>query len=153
MSLISLNPQSMKNLLKNAIACAIVMSLLVNCSVESVEIMDSELLEQSAPMLLEVLMVCADQDPQASITNNGTIPVTFEILTLDGTILHTIPNIAPGNSSGYLTFAPDEIVFNISKNTTGLQDDKIIFVMNHCMSFDLELGFDNYLVAATPYDL
>jgi hypothetical protein len=143
----------MKNLLKNALACAVVMSLFVNCTVESVETMNSELLKQSTPTLFEVLTVCVDQDPQASITNNGTIPVTFEILTLDGTILHTIPNIAPGNSSGYLTFAPDEIVFNISKNTTGLQDDKIVFVMNQCMSFDLELGATNYLVAGTPYAL
>ena len=69
---------------------------------------------------------------------------------MDGTVLHLVENIAPGNSSGFLTFAPDDIVFNISKNTTGIQDDKVVFTMNQCMSFDMVLGADNYLAAGSP---
>ena len=136
----------MKNLLKNAIASAIVMSMLFNCSVESIESEQEQLLFQTPNAQND----CADEDPQARVTNGGTIAITFQISTLDGTVLHLVENIAPGNSSGFLTFAPDDIVFNISKNTTGIQDDKVVFTMNQCMSFDMVLGADNYLAAGSP---
>lgn len=147
---ISLNPKSMKNLLKNAIACAIVMTTLFNCSNESIENdqMEEALLDNS-----NMQLDCLNQDPQARITNNGTITITLQIASIDGTILHNVGNIMPGNSSGFLTFAPDDIIFNVSKNTTGIQDDKVIFTMDQCMSFDMELGVDNYLVSGMPMSL
>ena len=143
----------MKNLLKNAIACAIVMSTLFNCSVESIESIENESLEASAPESSNPLFDCSGQDPQARITNNGTISITLQIASIDGTVLHTVDNLAAGSASGFLTFAPDEIIFNISKNTTGIQDDKVVFVMDQCMSFDMVLGADNYLVAGSPENL
>jgi len=140
----------MKNLLKNAIACAIVTSALFSCSVESIE---NELLESSFEATSEPQFDCSGQDPQARITNNGTISITLQIASIDGTILHNVENIAAGSASGFLTFAPEEVIFNISKNTTGIQDDKVVFMMDQCMSFDMELGADNYLVAGTPVNL
>ncbi|MFT5847491.1 MAG: hypothetical protein ACJARX_000080 [Psychroserpens sp.] len=140
----------MKNLLNNAIACAIVSLTLFSCSVESIknDLIEEELLETPV-----TLSECVNQDPQAGITNNGSIPITFQIVTVDGTVLHSVENISPGTASGFLTFAPDDIVFNISKNTTGLQDEKVVFTMNQCMSFDIELGTDNNLVAGAPETL
>ncbi|WP_040279093.1 hypothetical protein [Psychroserpens damuponensis] len=138
----------MKNLLKNAIACAIVMTTLFNCSNESIE--NEELQQQAFPESPNVQSDCLDQDPQARITNNGSISITLQVVSIDGTILHTVDNIAPNDQSGYLTFAPDEIIFNISKNTTGLQDDKVVHSMDQCMSYDMVIGADNYLVAGSP---
>jgi hypothetical protein len=140
----------MKNLLKNAIACAIVTSTLFSCSVESIEnnLTESSIAESSEPQF-----DCSGQDPQARITNNGTISITLQIASSDGTVLHTVDNLAPGSASGFLTFAPDEIIFNISKNTTGVQDDKVLFTMDQCMSFDMVVGSDNYLVAGSPDNL
>ena len=140
----------MKNLLKNAIACAIVSSTLFSCSVESIEnnLTESSIVENSDPQF-----DCSGQVPQARITNNGTISITLQIASSDGTVLHTVDNLAPGAASGFLTFAPDEIIFNISKNTTGIQDDKVLFVMDQCMSFDMVVGSDNYLVAGSPDNL
>ena len=140
----------MKNLLKNAIACAIVMSTLFNCSIESIE---NNQLEESLLVTPNDQEDCLNQDPQARITNNGSISITLQIVSIDGAVLHTVDNIAPGSASGFLTFAPDDIIFNISKNTTGIQDDKVVFVMDQCMSFDMELGVDNYLVSGMPVNL
>ncbi|MEM5566129.1 hypothetical protein WNY78_13500 [Psychroserpens sp. AS72] len=140
----------MKNLLKNAIACAIVMSTLFNCSNESIE---NEQLEESLLVTPNAQTDCLNQDPQARITNNGTISITLQIVSTDGTVLHTVENIAPGNASGFLTFAPDDIIFNISKNTTGIQDDKVVYTMDQCMSYDMSIGADNYLVSGSPDNL
>nr|WP_321222795.1 hypothetical protein [uncultured Psychroserpens sp.] len=145
----------MKNLLTNAIACAIVMTSLFSCSVESIE---NEQLEEALLTTTDTVVTpntesCIDQDPQARITNNGTITLTLQIASTDGTILHTVENIAAGTSSGYLTFAPDEVVFNIVKNTTGIQDDKVVFTMGQCMSYDMVVGADNNLIAGAPVSL
>tara|TARA_B100000809_G_C15092686_1_gene513807 strand:+ start:400 stop:822 length:423 start_codon:yes stop_codon:yes gene_type:complete len=140
----------MKNLLNNAIACAIVTSMLFSCSHESIEAEQSEAYIPKTP---SAQADCLDQDPQAGITNNGTISINLQIASIDGTILHNIENIAAGSTSGFLTFAPNEVIFNISKNTTGIQDDKVVFVMGQCMSFNMVLGADNYLVAGTPENL
>jgi hypothetical protein len=140
----------MKNLLKNAIACAIVMTTLFSCSYESIE---NNELEESLLVTPNAPEECLNQDPQARITNNGTISITLQIASTDGTILHTVNNITAGSSSGFLTFAPDEVVFNIEKNTTGIQDDKVVFTMDQCMSYDMVLGTDNNLVAGSPENL
>ena len=90
----------MKNLLRSIIAFAII-STCYNCTVESDE---NVLLEDTlitASTFNSNPPPCSNQDPQARITNNGTISVTLEIATLDGTILHTVADLAPGNVSGY----------------------------------------------------
>lgn len=141
----------MKNLLKPIIAFAI-MSMCYNCTVDSI---DNTL--ETTSVVTDTFNSnpppCADQDPQARITNNGTIAVTLEIATLDGTILHTVADLAPGSVSGYLTFAPGDIIFNVAKNTTGESDEKLFFTMNQCMSFDIELAADNNLTNSTPVNL
>ncbi|MCD2258770.1 hypothetical protein [Psychroserpens luteolus] len=140
----------MKNLLKNAIACAIVMTTCFNCSVESIESdqFDNSILENQ-----NTQDPCSDQDPQARITNNGTVSITLQIANIDGTLLHTVSNLAPGDASGYLTFSADDIIFNVSKNTTGISDEKVVYTMDQCMSFDMEVDVDNYLTSSTPQNL
>jgi len=144
----------MKNLLKSTIAFAIVMTTCFNCSVEPIEttlLEDSLLLEDSTTP--ETQDPCSNQDPQARITNNGTIAITLEIATIDGTILHTVQDLGPGNVSGYLTFSPGDIVFNVSKNTTGISDEKVMYTMNQCMSYDIEVAPDNNLTSSLPVNL
>nr|WP_321235082.1 hypothetical protein [uncultured Psychroserpens sp.] len=144
----------MKNLLKYTIACAIVMTTCYSCSVESIENEQLEtaiVLEDST--LPNTQDPCTGQDPQARITNNGTILVTLQIATIDGTVLHTVQDLAPGNSSSYLMFAEGDIIFNISKNTTGLSDEKVVYTMGECMSFDIEVDTDNNLTTAVPINL
>ncbi|MBO6606365.1 hypothetical protein [Psychroserpens sp.] len=142
----------MKNLLKFIVAFAII-STCYNCTVESLDGAPLDGAVISAATLNSNPPPCSDQDPQARITNNGTIPVTLEIATVDGTILHTVADLAPGNVSGYLTFAPGEIIFNIEKNTTGESDEKLFYTMNQCMSFDIEIAPDNNLTNSTPVNL
>ncbi|WP_298901649.1 hypothetical protein [uncultured Psychroserpens sp.] len=140
----------MKNLLKNAIACAIVMTTCFNCSVESIE---NEQFENVIPENQNTQDVCENQDPQARITNNGTISITLEIATTDGVVLQTAQDLAPGTSSSYLTFEANDIIFNVVKNATGFNDEKVVHTMNQCMSFDMEVGIDNYLISSSPEDL
>ncbi|OUS00078.1 hypothetical protein A9Q86_11600 [Flavobacteriales bacterium 33_180_T64] len=144
----------MKNLLTNAIACAIVMTTCYSCSVESFQGEQSQNITISdTTIALDALDPCDSQDPQARITNSGTVAITLEIATIDGVILHTVHNLNPGNASSFLTFAADDIIFNISKNTTGIRDEKVVFMMNQCMSFDMEVGIDNYLIPSVPENL
>ncbi|WP_204345044.1 hypothetical protein [Psychroserpens algicola] len=145
----------MKNLLKYTILCAVVMTTCFNCSVESIE---NEQFEES--FLLENAIApnsqnppCSGVDPQARITNNGSVVVTLQIATAEGVVLHTVQDLAPGNSSSYLMFAEGNVIFNVEKNTTGLRDEKVVYTMNQCMSFDLEVDTDNYLTDATPESL
>ena len=142
----------MKNLLKAIFAFAI-MSTCYTCTVESYEEtpLEETLITTVAPNSLPP--PCVDQDPQARITNNGTIAVTLEIAAADGTILHTVADLAPGNVSGYLTFAPGDIIFNVEKNTTGESDEKLIYTMDQCMSFDIEVAPDNNSTGSTPVNL
>ena len=145
----------MKNLLKHAIACAIVMTTCFNCSDESIENnqFEASYETENPTAFQDTLDPCTTQDPQARLTNNGTSAVTLQIANLDGTILHTVANLAPGNASGYLTFAPDNIIFNVTKSTIGVGDEKVIYEMNTCMSFDMEVGTDDNLMPSTPITL
>ncbi len=142
----------MKNLLQSIVAFAII-STCYNCTVESYDDAPTEDALVSEATLNSNPPPCSDQDPQARITNNGTIPITLEIATVDGTILHTVADLAPGNISGYLTFAPGDIIFNIEKNTTGESDEKLFYTMGQCMSFDIEVAPDNNLTNSTPVNL
>lgn len=145
----------MKNLLNYAIAFAIVTTTCLSCSVEQVEIEATETaldFEQPA-VSFDVMDPCDNQDPQARITNNGTTSVTLEIANMEGTILHTVTDLAPGNASGYLTFAPDTIIFSVTKSVTGVGDDKVSHEMTTCMSFDMEVGPDNVLLPSVPFAL
>ncbi|MBR9914615.1 MAG: hypothetical protein GYB32_07275 [Algicola sp.] len=145
----------MKNLLKHAIACAIVFTSCFNCSVESLqdEPTDVNNAIESSTVTQAFDPVCDAQDPQARITNNGTIAVTLEIATSEGIVLHTVSNLSPGNASSYLAFAADDIIFNVIKNTTGVTDEKVVYTMDQCMSFDIEVGSDNYLIETVPVNL
>lgn len=145
----------MKNLLNLAIACAVVTIICFSCSNEPIETSQFEMpLEADAPTtFFEMLDPCSEQDPRARITNNGTTTVTLQIATIEGTILHTVADLAPGAVSGYLTFAPNEIIFDISKDDINVVDEKVTHTMETCMSYDIEVGADNNLVPSSPVNL
>jgi hypothetical protein len=144
----------MKNLLKYTLACAIVMTTCFSCSVESIEneqLEDSFVIENSVTPNTQD--PCTGQDPQARITNNGTVSVTLRIVTVEGVVLHTVQDLAPGNNSSYLMFAEGDVIFDVSKNTTGISDEKVVYSMGECTSFDIEVDTDNYLTNAVPQNL
>lgn len=145
----------MKNLLNTSIACAIVLTTCYSCSIEPIETnpIETSLETEDLAAFQDVQDPCVDQDPQARITNNGTTPVTLEIANMEGTILHTVTDLAPGNVSGYLTFAPDSMMFSITKGFTGVGDEKVTHEMTTCMSYDMEIGPDNNLIPSAPVNL
>lgn len=142
----------MKKLLQSIVAFAIILTC-YTCTTDSYNDAPLEDAVITASTFNSNPPPCSNQDPQARITNNGTIPITLEIATIDGTILHTVADLAPGNVSGYLTFAPGDIIFNVEKNLTGTSDEKLFYTMNQCMSFDLEVAPDNNLTNSTPVNL
>jgi hypothetical protein len=143
----------MKNLFIHGFTCAITIVMLFSCTTDSIETLDSQIESEFILESTDIQMDCAAEDPQAQLTNNGTIPIKLEIFTIDGIVLHVVESISPGATSSLLTFSPNEIIFNISKNTSGIQDDKVVFVMNECMRYDMVVGLDNYLVAGPPTTL
>ena len=76
----------MKTYLTKAIAFAIVITTCYNCSVESVNNIDSEsnnVIQINEP--LEVDDVCVTQEPQAKMTNNSLLNANFEVFNHLGT--------------------------------------------------------------------
>ena len=153
MTIISLNPKSMKNLFMHVLTCAVSMTVICSCTTESIESLDNDIESEVVLEATDIQTDCEGEDPQAQLTNNGTVPIMLEIATIDGTFLHVVENIAPGTTTSLFTFSPDEIIFNVSKNTTGIQDDKVVFVMDACTRYDMVVGPDNYLVAGAPTSL
>ncbi len=143
----------MKNLFTHVFTCAIFMSIICSCTTESIEIIDNDIESEVILENNDIQVDCVGEDPQAQLTNNGTVPVMLQIATIDGTLLHVVENIAPGTTTSLFTFSPEEIIFNISKNTTGIQDDKVVFVMDACTRYDMVVGPDNYLVSGVPMSL
>lgn len=145
----------MKNLLNKAIASAIVLTTCFNCSTESIESnqLETSFVTEEPTLFQDTQDPCVDQDPRARISNNGSTSVTLEIANLEGTILHTVADLSPGNVSGFLTFAPDNMVFIVTKGTTGVADEKVTYDMTSCMSYDMEIGPDNNLTSSTPVNL
>jgi hypothetical protein len=136
----------MKNLLKSVLLIATV-CLFSSCSTEQVEI-NTQSVENFQYLDSQD---CTDQDPKARLTNNGTVNFNLEILSIDGVLLNSEYNIQPGSVTSWKYFAEGEILFSIDNSI--FQDEKVIYIMNTCMEFDMEIGSDNLLTNAVPIQL
>lgn len=141
----------MKNLLKT-IALVIVLTTCYNCTTESVDNIQEELIANSDVSVLDAPNVaCSGTIPQARLTNNGTVPFNLEIYSMEGTLLNHEYNITPGNTTSWKPFIEGETLFSVTNDT--FEDEKVIYTMGTCMEFDMEIGIDNKLTSATPEQL
>lgn len=134
----------MKNLLRT-IASAILLLALLNCTSETLDTNESALLETEAQADVNA---CVGANPEARITNNGTVPIDLDILDVDGNVVGFVYNLAPGNTSNWLSFLPGEILFAVSNDF--FEDEKVVYTMTTCMIFDMEVDGTNALTSAVP---
>ena len=139
----------MKYLLRN-IACAIMLLFLFNCATEPVDnIQDDLSISATQPQdgLEAPSTTCSAQDPKARLTNNGTLDVSFQIYSEDGTMMGDEHDVEPGETSDWESFEPGETVFVVSNGTS----EKIIVIdMGTCMAYDMEIGSNNQLTSDQP---
>jgi len=137
----------MKNLLKT-IAFAILITALYNCSSEPLDDFDSalELIEETQSS--QDLAACSGLNPEARIVNNGTVPIDLDILDMNGAVLGFVHNLAPGNTSIWISFPAGETLFAVSNDS--FEDEKVIYTMTTCMIFDMEVDSSNTLTSAVP---
>ena len=137
----------MKTYLTKAIACAIVLTTCFSCSIEPIDNPQSITITSEESLLDP----CTGVNPTARLTNNGDVNFDLEIYTIDGILLNHEYNIAPGSASTWKSFVPGETMFSVTNST--YEDEKVIYTMNTCMEFDMEIGVDNKLTSATPVTL
>lgn len=141
----------MKTNLLKAIAFAIVMTPLYNCSVEPVEqlLQEENLTFELADEQLSD--GCADQDPKVQIINNGTVPFNLEVYSSDLLLQNSLYNLQPGSTSEWLTFSTGSILFSLTND--GFPDEKVLFDMDTCSELTLEIVSDNSLLPSQPIQL
>ncbi len=124
----------MKYLLKN-IACAIVLLSVLNCTTETENnFQDSSNISQT-------------QEPQARITNNGTLVVNLEIYNVDGILVAQENGIEPGKTSSLKTFNAGETTFVVSS----AKSDKIIVLdMDAQMTNNMVIASNNQISSNQP---
>jgi len=137
----------MKHLLRT-VACATMVLTLFNCTVDPVEYNDAELLLTEENITAEVNDPCDGDNPEARITNNGTVPIDLDILNENNEVVGFVHNLLPGNTSIWLTFPPGDLLFSVSNDF--VQDEKVVYSMSTCMIFDMEVDIDNLLTEAEP---
>ena len=138
----------MKNLLK-AIACAVVISTCYNCSVESAEaIQEESLVTQEEISNFEAPEVlCANQDPQAVLTNNSLLSVDFEVFDQFGLLMTHAYGVPAGDVSPTLTF-PDGVTTFVVSTSASTKEVKID--MGNCMIYDVVINENNNLSTDVP---
>jgi len=134
----------MKNLLKY-IASAILLLTLLNCTSETLGNNDPEILEIQPSFDINA---CVGDNPEARITNNGTVSIDLDILNESGDVIGFVHNLAPGNTSNWLSFSPGDILFSVSNDF--FEDEKVVYAMDICMTFDMEVDASNKLTSAVP---
>ncbi len=124
----------MKYLLKN-IACAIVLLSFFNCTTET---------ENN---FQDSLTISETQEPQARITNNGTLVVNLEIYNVDGILIAKENGIEPGKTSSLKTFNAGETTFVVSS----AKSDKIIVLdMDAQMTNNMVIASNNQISSNQP---
>ena len=142
----------MKNLLK-MIAFAILLITLYNCTSEPLSNSDQD------QFIIEDIVIedieassdannCIGDNPEARITNNGSVPIDLDIFNENGDLIGFVHNLAPGNTSNWIIFPPGDILFAVSNDT--YEDEKVIYTMTTCMIFDMEFESNNSLSNQTP---
>ena len=135
----------MKRLLKYAASVALLL-FSIGCTNEPVEY---ELLETLQNIEQQANNdPCVATNPEARITNNGTVPVNLDILNENDDVVGYVHNLLPGETSVWLPFPPGDLLFSVSNDF--VEDEKVIHNMTNCMIFDMEVGPDNKLTDAQP---
>ena len=141
----------MKTYLTKAIAFAIVITTCYNCSVESVnniETQSNSVVQIDPP--LEVDDVCVTQDPQAKMTNNSLLNANFEVFNQSGTLITHDYGVLPGAESSVLSFTSEIVKFVIS---TSESIKEIEIDMGNCMVYEVTIDEDNQLDTDQPIQL
>lgn len=139
----------MKNYLTKAIAYTIVFTSMYNCTVEPVDNLQTQTIQQDS--LLDVSSqtdTCTGISPKARITNNGTIPFDYEIFDSTGSLIAGIYGIAPGTVSTWTDFSEGDIIFVVENNS--VSDQKVVHTMNDCMELNMEIDANNILTDTQP---
>lgn len=140
----------MKNLLKT-IALAICISTCFSCSVEPLDSSNPELNSTEEFQESADANMCAGEDPEVRITNNGTVAINLHVLNDADATVASVTNLLPGEVSSWLSFETGEMLFSVSNDQ--VQDIKVVYMMDTCMIFDMEVNSDNELTSATPEQL
>ncbi|MBT8258176.1 MAG: hypothetical protein HKN00_14310 [Flavobacteriaceae bacterium] len=119
-----------------------------NCSDEPVDYIEQELQFLEDNISLEANDVCVGSNPEARISNNGNVAMNLDIIDEDDNVVGYVHNLLPGNTSGWISFPPGEILFSVSNDV--VEDEKVVYTMSTCMIFDLEVDIDNKLTSAEP---
>ncbi len=122
-----------------------------NCSVEPLDFSPQEISVYLEDISLDANDPCVGSNPEARITNNGTVPMNLDILDENGNVVGFVYNLLPGNTSTWISFPPGEIMFSVSNDF--VEDEKVIYEMTTCMIFDMEVAPDNKLTSAEPQSI
>ena len=137
------------NLTKKAMAFAIVMSSFYNCSTDSVDNSNLDSNLQNASQSTN----CDSSDPTVRLTNNGTVVMDFEVLlAIDGSLLAE-EQVLPGHTSEWISFEPGIILFSASSNVDGVKDHKVVYDMESCMEYNMQIDADNMLMDTQPQSI
>ena len=140
----------MKNLLRS-IAVAILFTTLYNCSIEPIDNSESQLIIEETQAA--DVNVCIGDNPEVRFTNNGDYLFSLDIFNEDGDLLGFVHDLAPGDTSTWISFPTGETLFSVSNLTPNVMEEKVVYTMNTCMIFDIEIGNDNQLTSAVPEQL
>lgn len=135
------------NLLK-AIALAIVMTPLYNCSIEAIEELQQE--TNQLTTTLNAVDVCNAQIPKSRITNNSNQIVDFEIHDANGILVNYVYGLNPGDTSDWKTFPVGMTTFTIS---TSESVKPVNIDMGTCMAYDVAIDVNNQLNTSSATQL
>lgn len=133
------------------------LSTVLSCSVESVETIEAiEAIESNTTnsnlqTTNQANMTCTNAQPEARFVNNGTVPLSFKIITNNLGQVAQFIDVAPGTSTTWTAFPEGDILFAINSNTSGVSDIKTQVFMGNCDNYELEVQSDNTLSPSEPY--
>ncbi|MCK7590893.1 hypothetical protein M0G43_09950 [Subsaxibacter sp. CAU 1640] len=138
----------MKTNLLKAVAFAMVMTPLYNCSVEPVE-QELQLAEIANEQTLDDTP-CSGEDPKARVTNDSDNVVNFEIFDGNGALVNYVYGLNPGETSDWRTFPVGITTFSIS---TSESSKPVRIDMGLCMAYDVTINENNQLDTDVPIQL
>lgn len=141
----------MKTNLLKAIAFAIVMSPLYNCSVEPLEhLIQEEVSTIEIANEIDLATPCVGQNPKARVTNNSDNDVNFEIHDSLGNLLDAVYGLNPGEVSDWKNFPSGVTTFTVS---TVESSKTVTITMGICMAYDVAIDENNHLNTDIPIQL
>ncbi len=140
----------MKTNLLKAIALAIVMTPLYNCSVEPTDQLEQQLavVPLSSVEQSQEVSACSGENPRARLINNGTLTFNFRIYSTTGSLLGSEANLEPGEISDWKTFPNGQSLFSIT--AVDFNGEKVSHLMDFCTEVSLEIDSNNQLKNVQP---